>query len=243
VERARTLTRTGTLFAFLSYKESSSTSTISILHSLIFQLVSEDKNLQVMLCDAFQSNRRDLKSNTKFAQDNLSKVLKCAGPTYIIMDGLDEITELERQMTLRTLLDVLEHCDETKLLVSSRLEDDIASIMKGNAQTIRVDHKNAGCLQAYITSRAQQWLRDSDFDAQACSEVKALLAPLAAKAKGKPCQLALLILRPSEVSFLTLTSTGMFLYARIVMDSITMCHNLELIRSELRILPESLEEA
>jgi hypothetical protein len=159
------------------------------------------------------------------------------------MDGLDEITELERQMTLRTLLDVLEHCDETKLLVSSRLEDDIASIMKGNAQTIRVDHKNAGCLQAYITSRAQQWLRDFDFDAQACSEVKALLAPLAAKAKGKPCQLALLILRPSEVSFLTLTSTGMFLYARIVMDSITMCNNLELIRSELRILPESLEEA
>jgi hypothetical protein len=106
-----------------------------------------------------------------------------------------------------------------------------------------VDHKNAGCLQAYITSRAQQWLHNSDFDGQACSEVKALLAPLAAKAKGKPCKLALLGLRPFEVSFLNLMSTGMFLYARIVMDSITMCHSLELIRSELRILPESLEEA
>jgi hypothetical protein len=35
----------------------------------------------------------------------------------------------------------------------------------------------------------------------------------------------------------------MFLYARIVMDSITMCYGLELIRSELGILPESLEEA
>jgi hypothetical protein len=243
VEKARALSRTGTLFAFLSYKESSSTSTISILHSLIFQLVSEDKNLQIMLCDAFQSNRRDLKSNTKFAQDILSKVLKCAGPTYIIMDGLDEITELERQMTLRTLLDILNHCDETKLLISSRIEDDIASIVKDNAQTIRVDHKNAGCLQAYITSRAQQWQQNSGFDEQTCSEVKALLAPLAAKAKGKPCKLALLDLRPSEVSFLNFLSTGMFLYARIVMDSITMCYSLELIRSELKILPESLEEA
>lgn len=196
-----------------------------------------------MLCDAFQSNRRDLKSNTKFAQDTLSKVLKCAGPTYIIMDGLDEIAELERQMTLRTLLDILNDCDETKLLISSRIEDDIASIVKDNAQTIRVDHKNAGCLQAYITSRTQQWLHNSGFDGQACSEVKALLAPLAAKAKGKSCKLALLILRPFEVSFPTLMSTGMFLYVRIVMDSITMCHSLELIRSELRILPESLEEA
>lgn len=200
-----------------------------------------------MLCDAFQSNRRDLKSNTKFAQDTLSKVLECAGPTYIIIDGLDEITELERHMTLRILLDILNNCDETKLLISSRIEDDIDSVMKGNAKTIRVDHKNAGCLQAYITSRAQQWLHDSNFDGQACSEIKALLAPLAAKAKGKPYKLAHLILRPFEVSFevsfLNLMSTGMFLYARIVMDSITMCYNLELIRSELRILPESLEEA
>jgi hypothetical protein len=159
------------------------------------------------------------------------------------MDGLDEITELERRMTLHTLLDILEHCDETKLLISSRLEDDITSILKDNAQTIRVDHNNAGCLQAYITSRTQQWLRDSHFNAQACSEVKALLAPLAAKAKGKLCEFASLIIRPFEVSFLNLTSTGMFLYARIVMDSITMCHSLDLIRSELRILPESLEEA
>jgi hypothetical protein len=196
-----------------------------------------------MLCDAFQSNRRDLKSNTKFVQDTLLKVLKCAGPTYIIMDGLDEITELERQMTLQTLLDILNHCDETKLLLSSRIEDDIARIVKDNAQTIRVDHKNAGCLQAYTTSRAQKWLHNSGFDEQACSEVKSLLAPLAAKAKGKPCKLALPILRAFEVSFLNLMSTGMFLYARIVMDSITMCYSLELIRSELRILPESLEEA
>jgi hypothetical protein len=34
----------------------------------------------------------------------------------------------------------------------------------------------------------------------------------------------------------------MFLYARIVMDGLTICYNVDLIRSELKVLPESLEE-
>lgn len=35
----------------------------------------------------------------------------------------------------------------------------------------------------------------------------------------------------------------MFLYARVVMDNIQTYHTPELIQSELRALPESLEEA
>src|SRR5437764_955872 len=76
VEKARKMSCT--LFAFLSYKYSSSTSTISILHSLIFQLVAEDKNLQNVLYSTFQSNRSDLKSGTKFAQETFLTLLKCA---------------------------------------------------------------------------------------------------------------------------------------------------------------------
>lgn len=34
----------------------------------------------------------------------------------------------------------------------------------------------------------------------------------------------------------------MFLYARTVMDSVTLCYNLDQIRQELNVLPESLEE-
>ncbi|KAK2764389.1 hypothetical protein FQN54_009083 [Arachnomyces sp. PD_36] len=219
VDKTRQSSRT--IFAFLSYKHGGATqSTISILHSLIFQLVTNDKDVQAMLCNAFQSNRRELKSSTKFARETLSTLLKCAGPTYIIVDGLDEIPAFERQGTLCELLGILEDLDETRLLISSRQEDDIARSLKKTAQTIRVDHRNAGCIQAYITSRIQQWFHASDFDAETCAEIKAHLAPLAAKAKG------------------------MFLYARIVMDSITtMFSDLDLIRSEIKILPESLEEA
>ena len=40
-----------------------------------------------------------------------------------------------------------------------------------------------------------------------------------------------------------LTSTGLFLYARVVMENITTLYNLDSIRRELEVLPESLEEA
>ena len=175
-----------TLFAFLSYKHSSSTSIISILHSLIFQLVTEEKDLQSVLCSIFQSNRRDLKSSTRFALETILALLKCIGPIYIIINGLDEIGELERQMILLHLLDVLKDCDKVKLLISSRYEDDIIRVLKDDAQTIRVDHQNAGCIQAYITRRTQKWLSNFNFDEQACLEIYGLLFPLAAKAKGKP---------------------------------------------------------
>jgi hypothetical protein len=35
----------------------------------------------------------------------------------------------------------------------------------------------------------------------------------------------------------------MFLYARVVMDGVTMSFDLEQIRQELRVLPENLDEA
>lgn len=133
----------------------------------------------------WQSKRRDLKSNTKFATEVLSTLLKCTGPTYIVIDGLDEIAELDRQILLLGLLGILKDVDETKLLISSRQEDDIARILKDNAQIIRADNRNAGSIQTFITSRTQSWFKNSHFDAEIESEIQGLLAPLAANAKGE----------------------------------------------------------
>lgn len=35
----------------------------------------------------------------------------------------------------------------------------------------------------------------------------------------------------------------MFLYARVVMDNIQMCHTSDQVQNELAVLPESLDEA
>jgi len=180
VDKAKPLGQT--LFALLSYRDSINTSTISILHSLIFQLATEHKDLQTVL---WQSKLRDLKSSTKFATEVFSTLLKCAGPTYIIIDGLDEIAELDRQIFLVELLNILKDSNEIKLLISSRQEDDIARTLKDNAKIIRVDNRNAGSIQAYITRSTQYWFQNTPFNAEAQSEIQGLLAPLAANTKGE----------------------------------------------------------
>ncbi|KAJ6039601.1 NACHT nucleoside triphosphatase [Penicillium canescens] len=86
--------------------------------------------------------KRNLKSNTKFARETLSNMLRCAGPTRIVIDGLDELPKGERTETLQELLEVLQDSNDTKILISSRAEKDIATALnKANPDVIRVDEK------------------------------------------------------------------------------------------------------
>lgn len=191
VEMARA-SRTAVLFAFLSYKQGD-ISAISIIHSLIFQLVigtegsdaALREDMRIKLFDIYRSSQRNLKSNTRFARETLCTLLKCVGPAHIIIDGIDELTECERASTLREILSISQDANETKTLISSRMEDDIFRIMSKTVhKAVRVDDQNGGCIQSFVSITSQKWLSESDFDEEARSEIKNLLAPLAAKAKG-----------------------------------------------------------
>ncbi|KAJ5316798.1 NACHT nucleoside triphosphatase [Penicillium antarcticum] len=226
VEMAKT-SRTAVLFAFLSYKQGD-VSAISIIHSLIFQLVigaegSDEAlraDMRIKLFDIYRSSQRSLKSNTKFARETLCTLLNCVGSAHIIIDGLDELTEGERAPTLREILSISRDANETKTLISSRMEDDISRIMSKTVhKAVRVDDQNGGCIQSFVSITSEKWLSESDFDEEARSGIMNLLSLLAAKAKG------------------------MFLYAKVVMDNVQMCHNPEAIQNELRALPETLQDA
>jgi hypothetical protein len=174
------------LFAFISYKHKESLSAIALLHSLIVQLVLDDRDLQMILCKSFQSNKANLKGSPKYSREILSKLLRCAGFTFIIIDGLDETEESERRVILSELLEVLKDCSEVKLCFSSRAEHDISKTLKAAAEVIRVDSNNAGCIQAYVTNRIQNWFSEqADLDPNARLEIESLLAPLSAKANGE----------------------------------------------------------
>ncbi|KAF2191077.1 hypothetical protein K469DRAFT_746515 [Zopfia rhizophila CBS 207.26] len=204
-----------TIFAFLSYTSCNTTSALSVLHSFIFQLTSDDDNLQAVLC---QSSREKLKSNITVATSLLATLLACAGPAYIAIDGIDEIDEMERGRLLQQLLDLSKDCKGLKILVSSRPEADITTILKDNAVIIRVDNRNAGSIQAFVTRHTQTWFQDRGFLSETRAEIAGLLAPLASNSKG------------------------MFLYAKIVLNSI---EHLEIgeIHNELEVLPETLDDA
>jgi hypothetical protein len=178
-----------TIFVFASHANQNGLTALSVIQSLIFQAVIDDKNLQTVLVE---SNERDLKSNTLYASDLLKSLVVSAGPTYIVIDGLDEIEENERQILLQKLETIVKDCNELKILICSRTEDDITKALGQKAKSIRVDQKNLGSIQGYINTRSQEWMDNCNFDFETESEVRSLLSPLSAHAKGmqrgpRPC--------------------------------------------------------
>ncbi|KFA48785.1 hypothetical protein S40293_01495 [Stachybotrys chartarum IBT 40293] len=214
IDKAMTLHRT--VFTFLSHAHAGNTTALTVLHSLIFQLTAKDDDLQEVLC---QSSCGNLKNNLGVAAGLLKTILSCAGPIYLIIDGLDEIEEIERRRLLGQIADISKACQETRILISSRAEDDIARILDPVSPAIRVDGRNAGSIQAYINNWAREWFLVCDFLPRDKAEILGLLAPLSSKTKG------------------------MFLYAQIMLSSIELLHNVEDIRQELKVLPENLDEA
>ncbi|KAG4277591.1 hypothetical protein FPRO04_07368 [Fusarium proliferatum] len=210
------------LFALLSYRNDLK-SPIPIYHSLIFQLASQDRDLRTVLCSTIMNTtkdlKRDLKGDSKFALNTFSKLLQAAGPTYIAIDGLDEIDEFTQQAFLHLLLDELKSLPHVKLLVSSRRVERIERILKQVAAILPIDQKNSGCIKAYVSRRGGEWLDNSYFESDARSEIRQLLNPLSSKADG------------------------MFLYARIVLEDVEMLQDLDSIWDQLSVLPEGLDEA
>ena len=172
------------IFAFLSHNFRSTTTALSILHSFIFQLASESDDLQEVLC---QSTRENLKWNIDTATSLIKTLLACAGPVYIIVDGLDEINESERGIVITKLVHLSETCEDTRIFLSSRSEADISAVLEGKAAKIRVDHHNSGSIQTFVDAHIQKWFIDRDFLPEARVEIEKLLAPLAANSKGNKC--------------------------------------------------------
>jgi hypothetical protein len=184
-----------TIYAFPSHRDKDAerpgtqtlhadTAAISIMHSLLFQLASRDADIQTMLTD---SDRSDLQTNTKVAKELLADVLKYAGDTLVVIDGLDEVEEFQRVQFLTSLMEILDASADPKLkiCISSRAEDDIARILEPRAVTIRVDKENTSAIFTYVNSRYEQWMENADFLDDGAREIKSLLQPVCAKAKGK----------------------------------------------------------
>lgn len=177
IQKAKTAGRV--IFAFLSHY--GSTSALSILHSLVFQLASNDDDLKAAL---YQSTRENLKNSITVAVSLLTTLLNSAGPVYIIIDGVDEIDETERGRLLRQFLDLSKNCEETKILISCRPEADIESILGPTSTSIRVDNRNAGSIQAFVNRQSHEWFQARDFFPDDRADIERLLAPVAANAKG-----------------------------------------------------------
>ena len=171
-----------TLFAFPSHDTPGRSTARAIIHSLLFQLASFDRSVQSLLIN---TDDPLLLSSTSKSSQFFKTILETFGPTYIIIDGLDEMETTERSLLINSLLAV-ERCAETKVLLSSRLEDDIMNVLQKRATSIRVDQKNAASIQSYVDLRIQQWMQVTQFfDKAAQRQIHNLLRPLVSKANGE----------------------------------------------------------
>ncbi|KAL1857635.1 hypothetical protein Daus18300_010275 [Diaporthe australafricana] len=204
-----------TLFAFASHIHQNTSTARCVLQSLVFQLAFDSKDAQIAIV---HSDERNLSGSTTYVSGLLKALLKSIGPTYIILDGLDEMDAVERRILLQQL-DELNDCTEVKILVSSRPEDDIGNTLAAKAVGIRVDKENSAGIQTYVNQRTHNWLNGEGFDQEARRQIKSLLLPLTGNANG------------------------MFLYARIILDNAELLTSLEEIEGELKALPLDLNDA
>ena len=131
------------LFVFLSFQHRESTNRVAILHSLIFQLLYQHHHLRPALQKAFDSEFRDLQSFADYNQQLLTDLLQCIGVTYIVLDGLDEISEKERPILLNGFLQMSNQCPELKVMISSREESDISGLLHTRALSLRIGLRNS----------------------------------------------------------------------------------------------------
>ncbi|KAH7150359.1 hypothetical protein B0J13DRAFT_549979 [Dactylonectria estremocensis] len=205
-----------TLFAFAAHANKSSLSAFSILQSLMFQAAEDDEDFQALLVE---SKERELRGNTGYVVGLLKTFLVTSGSIYIIVDGLDEIEECERQIFLHRLNELSKECGDLRLLISSRSEDDISRKLQDKATSIRVDDMNSGSIQTYVDRRCQDWMASRHFNPDTKGELLEFISPLSANANG------------------------MFLYARIILDNLEQMSSIEEIRRELKALPNDLAGA
>jgi hypothetical protein len=215
VDKLKFFQGTKTAFAFLRYHEAK-TSALSIIHSLIFQLAVRDEELMAILCDSMVE---DLESDLTSASKLLSSLIHYTGSVYLVIDGVDEISEVERGRLVIELLKLAKICERLRIILSSRSEADILRLLDGKAVMILVHDHNEGSIKDYVHERSQYIFHDRKIFPKAQVEIRKLLVPLANRAKG------------------------MFLYARLIMDMIATMHDMSEILKELEVLPVSLDAA
>ncbi|OTB06435.1 hypothetical protein M426DRAFT_9573 [Hypoxylon sp. CI-4A] len=176
------------LLAFLSHDRQPDGVIVKIFQSLLFQIIDEDPTLWHILHEAFQSNRRKIRSDSNFIMGLLCKALDGLGPCFIIIDGLDELDEISWNNLLLNVLKINERCKETKLLISSREERNISLHFGSKATPLRVDYKNSEDICSFVELEGEDLLsemRHYGADERTCLKAKDGLKAITEKAEGK----------------------------------------------------------
>ena len=171
-------------FAFLNYRSAQEKITQIVLHSFLFQLVTDNKDLRPVLAYHHENNYRKLVSSHAFIQDVISSILGHLSTTYFVVDGLDEIVETERSVLLWSLKSLQAKSPNLKLFISSRAEYDISTIIGPQCHKICVHHHNFKDIAEYVLKRVEVWLTGLRLAPEIVSDIQSCTEEIASKSKG-----------------------------------------------------------
>ncbi|KAI1092734.1 hypothetical protein F5B19DRAFT_453335 [Rostrohypoxylon terebratum] len=209
------------VFAFLSHNNRAAGNTIKVLHSFLFQLLEFDPLLRPFLHGIAQRDYRKLKNDEPFVIDLLCKVFKSTGPSFIILDGLDELDERSWGHLLTSLFKINDNCPETKILISSREERGITLQLNKKAIPLRIDRHNSKDIELFIELECEGLIfemRALGADENTCLEIK------------------------RKVNKISERAAGMFIYARLVILMVKDQGNIHDIEAQIENLPDGLDE-
>ena len=173
------------LFVFLSHEEQSTGRVLSVLHSLLFQVLEHDSSLQVLLPDYLSADRRKLLRDQDFVKQILYTVLSSLGPAYIVLDGLDEVEESNWRDLLNAVFGIKESCVEVKVLISSREVREISLALKDKVAHLPINKHNHDDIQAFVRREMEGVLRNfANADELVQSKIRAALGSIADKSDG-----------------------------------------------------------
>ena len=171
-------------FAFLSHQSDHENHTLAILRSFLFQLMIDNKALRPVLAHTYENNYRKLTSSSEFLEDLLIDLLIESRTTYLVVDGVDEVADVERSFLLKSLMR-LQKSQNLKLLISSRTEYDITLFLASQCEKIKVHESNAQDISDYIDYRTNNWLSGLEANAGFISELRCHSKNIALKSKGR----------------------------------------------------------
>ena len=168
---------------FFNHQSCQENYTLTTLHSFLFQLVMDNKALRPVLLYAYENNYRKLTSSSVIVEELLENILKESPPTYFVVDGVDEVAEMERSFLLKSLMK-LQKSQNLKLLISSRAEYDITLFLGSDCKRIQVHESNSQDIAGYVDHRINTWIPGLALDCESAADVRRLAKKIAPKSNG-----------------------------------------------------------
>lgn len=154
---------------------------------MLFQALEVHRDSISTIYEAQNDNRQKFNSDVEYLKGLLSNVVEDFESVYIVVDGLDEIEEVNRKPILKMLLEVVDLCGNIRFLLSSRREHDILRALDSRAVSLMLNEKNLRDIEKYVEVQRQEWSEElrtygcSDSDSD---ELKSELEKVAVKSGG-----------------------------------------------------------